>query len=114
MKRKTFYTEDIITAVKTLRNYITDDCTWAGIIELACELLGVSEESLESTLSKDNKIEEMWNAFGDVPLDENECLEASWNDFPKGTHKEEIWYWFDEHHTQGVGWLMNEYEGGII
>ena len=26
------------------------------------------------------------------------------------TDVETIWHWFDEHHSKGVGWLMNEYE----
>ena len=33
-----------------------------------------------------------------------------WFVFDKGTEREDIWYWFDEHHSQGVGWLMNEYK----
>lgn len=29
----------------------------------------------------------------------------------KATEREEIWHWFDEYHSKGVGWLMNEFEG---
>ena len=58
----------------------------------------------------DAQIEELWDEFGDVPVDEDECLDVDWQCWKKGTHREEIWYWFDEHHSKGVGWLMNEYE----
>jgi len=39
--------------------------------------------------------------FGDVPMDpDTECIEEKWNEFPAGTHREEIWTWFEE--TYGV------------
>ena len=37
----------------------------------------------------------LWNRF-DVPIDENECIEEDWEYFPAGTHREEIWHWFEE------------------
>ena len=37
-------------------------------------------------------------------------LDRDWQGWYKGTDVETIWYWFDEHHSKGVGWLMNEYE----
>lgn len=57
----------------------------------------------------DYEIEQLWQELEDVLVDENDCLCDDWRDWPKGTHREEIWYWFDEHHSRGVGWLMNEY-----
>ena len=39
----------------------------------------------------------LWMEFGDVPMDgETECIETSWQGFPAGTHREEIWHWFEE------------------
>lgn len=39
----------------------------------------------------------LWMEFGDVPMDgETECIETSWRGFPAGTHREEIWHWFEE------------------
>ena len=58
----------------------------------------------------DREIENLWNELEDVPVDENECLDVDWQGWNKGTHRKEIWYWFDEHHSKGVGWLMNEYK----
>lgn len=39
----------------------------------------------------------IWSAFTDVPMDPaTECIEIDWNGFTKGTHREEIWHWFEE------------------
>ena len=46
---------------------------------------------------KDLSVRNLWLEFGDVPMDpETECIEEEWNDFPAGTHREEIWIWFEE------------------
>ena len=54
----------------------------------------------------DKEIEELWDEFEDVPIDEDECLDIDWHDWSKGTHREEIWHWFDKHHSKGVYSLM--------
>lgn len=56
----------------------------------------------------DAQIESIWDVFGDVSLDEDECLENEWFGFPKGTDKIDIWRWFDEHHSKGVYYLLYE------
>jgi hypothetical protein len=38
----------------------------------------------------------LWESLGDVPIDEDECIEQSWNGFEKGTHREEVWHWFED------------------
>lgn len=44
---------------------------------------------------------DLWEEFGDIPMNpETECIEQAWRDFPVGTHREDIWYWFEE--TFGV------------
>lgn len=62
----------------------------------------------------DKELEAMWEELEDVLVYEDECgrlcLQADWQGFEAGTDQEEIWRWFDEHHSKGVGWLMNEYE----
>ena len=66
----------------------------------------------EQIMEKDKRIEALWNEFGDIPMNpETEEIETKWNNFPAGTNREEIWYWFDEQHSKGVGWLMNDYDG---
>ena len=51
--RLRFEAEDIITTVKYMSKHVTDDCTWAGVLLLACELLGCSEETLSTVLEED-------------------------------------------------------------
>ena len=39
----------------------------------------------------------LWKEFGDILMNpETECIEAEWNGFPAGTHREVIWHWFEE------------------
>lgn len=53
------------------------------------------------------KIEDQWLEFGDVPMDpETECIEREWNGFPAGTHREDIWYWFEDTYGIRVADLM--------
>jgi len=57
---------------------------------------------------RDAELESLWEAFGDAPMNpETECMEAEFIGFPAGTHREEIWEWFDERHSKGVAFLMN-------
>lgn len=64
-------------------------------------------EEIELLRDRDEYLEEMWRQFGDVPMDpETECMEEPFLDFPAGTHREDIWHWFDERHSNGVAYLM--------
>ena len=40
---------------------------------------------------------DLWLEFGDVPMDpETECIESPWRGFPAGTHREDVWHWFED------------------
>ena len=69
---------------------------------------------LSETLDqRDSKLEELWAEFADVPVDpETELLEEEFLDFPAGTHREDIWRWFDERYTKGVCHLLYQ-TGGV-
>ena len=73
----------------------------------------------------DKELEKLWDELEDVTCIEAKdfyaddddykddislVLASDWNCFSAGTSVEDIWYWFDEHHSKGVGWLLNEYE----
>lgn len=52
-------------------------------------------------------VEELWDNLTDVPIDpETEELDEPYYIWPKGTDKEDIWHWFDEHHSKGVAYLL--------
>ena len=43
------------------------------------------------------KAEDLWEEFGSVPMNpETEETEEEWNGFHAGTHREEIWHWFED------------------
>lgn len=51
----------------------------------------------------------IWTEFGDVPMNpDTECIKVSWRDFPAGTHREEIWHWFENTFNVRVYDLMYE------
>jgi len=61
----------------------------------------------------DTEIEKLWTELEDVLFDEDSngelILADDWFWFEKGTSREEIWQWFDDSHTKGVGWLLYEF-----
>ena len=64
-------------------------------------------DEIPTLKERDKDLEDLWHQFEDVPMNpETECLETSFLGFPEGTHREEIWHWFDEHHSRGVYWLL--------
>lgn len=56
---------------------------------------------------RDKELERLWAEIEDVPMDpETERMEEPVLSFPAGTHREEIWHWFDERHSKGVAYLL--------
>ena len=53
----------------------------------------------------------LWEELEDVPMNpETEELEFSWNRFPAGTHREEIWHWFESEFGVVVADLVNSHK----
>ena len=67
-------------------------------------------ETLQNMI--DVELERLWDELEDVPFSENKRgelrLDKNWYNFPKGTTREDIWKWFDRHHSKGVNYLLNE------
>ena len=64
-------------------------------------------EEIDTLRERDKILEDLWAEFGDVPMNpETECMEQPFLGFPVGTHREDIWHWFDERHSKGVAYLM--------
>ena len=43
-----------------------------------------------------DSVRKLWMDFGDVSMDpKTERIEKEWHGFKAGTHREEIWHWFD-------------------
>lgn len=58
----------------------------------------------------DKQLEEKWAELEDRTFYEDEDLwlrlQSDWFVFKKGAVREDIWQWFDERHSKGVYWLM--------
>ena len=64
-------------------------------------------EEIDTLRERDKILEDLWTEFGDVPMNpETECMEQPFLGFPAGTHREDIWHWFDERHSKGVTYLL--------
>ena len=64
-------------------------------------------DEIKPLVERDKELEKLWSKFGDVPMNpETECMDEEFLSFPVGTHREDIWHWFDERHSKGVAYLM--------
>ena len=54
---------------------------------------------------KDKVLEQLWECFGDVPVNDNDGIDEDFLMWKKGTDRFDIWHWFDEEHSQGVAVL---------
>lgn len=70
------------------------------------EELEISKLTLQETIDKN--IESLWKEFESVPVDRNGNLRAAWKAYPKGTNKNEVYGWFNRHHSKGLSYLMAE------
>lgn len=56
-------------------------------------------------IEKDTVLEQLWDSFGDVPVNDNDGIDEDFLMWKKGTDRFDIWHWFDEEHSQGVAVL---------
>jgi len=49
----------------------------------------------------------LWKKLGDIPTDDKDCIELPFQHFQVGTHREEIWHWFEDSFGIAVFDLMN-------
>ena len=62
----------------------------------------------------DREIEKIWDGLSDIPIDpETEKLDVPYYIWPKGTDKEDIWYWFDEN-TAGVLLIFWDLQSDLV
>ena len=58
------------------------------------ELTGLGKELLAHKIAEAPMV--LWDYFGDLPMNpETEEMEVPFMRFPEGTHREEIWKWFE-------------------
>lgn len=86
-------------------------CVYSSVQILMRDWDIIEEEGpafMETLAARDARVEELWEMFGDIPMaPETETMEEPFLFFPPGTHREEIWHWFDERYSRGVAGLMH-------
>lgn len=54
-------------------------------------------EEISKPISLKEYVFNLWKEFGEISINlKTEEIESEWNGFPAGTHREEIWHWFEE------------------
>lgn len=53
-----------------------------------------------------NEIDELWDYLGTIPVNDDGILQERFYSFPAGTHREEVWSWFEETFNLSVTNLM--------
>ena len=72
-------------------------------------------EEKELTLQDmiDNNVEVLWKEFQSVPVDRNGNLRTAWIAYPKGTNKNDVYDWFNRHHSKGLAyWDKDKRDSG--
>lgn len=74
-----------------------------------------SENLVRISTLDDEFIVETWKSFTDIPVVEDEddvlVLDEDWFLWKKGTEVQDtIWHWFDDYHSKGLGWMMENIE----
>lgn len=39
---------------------------------------------------------QLWQEFGEVPIDDHDCITCDWRSFAKGTNRFDVWKWFED------------------
>ena len=88
-----------------IADYLSDQ---TGFCHFGFDVVETDQEATARTRSyTDEELENLWLQFGNIPMDpESETMEDSFLDFPAGTHREDIWHWFDERYSKGVYALL--------
>lgn len=65
----------------------------------------LKKHPLDSSLKTDEEIEQAWKLLADVTINEDDEIDRDFLYWESGTDRQEIWRWFDDHHSKGVGYL---------
>ena len=96
--KKLIFADDLIRKVQSVEESFIDI---GDLIEMIDAMPAADPDSggkPKRSVKRDKAyIRRLWEEFGDVPMNpETECIESGWHGFRAGTHREEIWHWFEE------------------
>lgn len=92
-------------------NSIQTYCENCGYILDYDDISTIKGRGLEDSFEhwKKTYVKDLWEEFGDVPMNpETEEIERSWKHFLPGTHREDIWHWFEEQFDISAAELMGQ------
>lgn len=72
--------------------YLDTESYWFSVSQAS-----VTFERRDLVISPE-QLESLWDQLSDVPVNHDGYLEVSWRQFPAGTHREDVWHWFEEQH----------------
>ena len=87
---------------------IMEYCTEQKFLITNDDLMCIVDRGLNDSYEyrRSEYIRDLWMDFDDVPMNpDTECIEEEWSGFTAGTHREEIWTWFEE--TCGISVAKN-------
>ena len=64
------------------------------------------KEMVGEMILDDEKLEFLWEEYGDVLVDDDECILDDFLGFKVGTYKYAVWDWFDKRYSKGVAALI--------
>lgn len=92
-------------------NTIQTYCEICGYSITNDDLAVIKSRGLEEIFKnwKDVYVKDLWEEFGEVPMNpDTEEIEEPWKQFLPGTHREDIWHWFEEQFNISVAKLMGQ------
>jgi len=71
----------------------------------------MDEIELKNKKLIETEIKKLWLDFGDVPMNpETEELKYPWHIFPAGTHRYDVWHWFEGTYNISVVDLLYQFD----
>ena len=80
-----------------------EDCN----ISFNTTLENAVEKITKELVLNDEKLEFLWEQFGDVLIDDEERILDDFIGFEAGTQREAVWDWFEKWYSKGVAALLN-------
>ena len=86
-------------------------CDSCAVLCFDCEVYfnhktmhSISNEEMicQECVKKRQESNDLWEEFGDIPINKDEEIDIDWREFKKGTPREDIWHWFEEKYDLSV------------
>ena len=103
--------EDYQVFMELEYNAVQTYCEIIGYLITSDDLEIIKSRGLEDSFInwKETYIKDLWEEFGGVPMNpDTEEIEEPWKQFLPGTHREDIWHWFEEQFNISVAKLMGQ------